>query len=179
MIPTQSASRLLTNCVPHANGDFAAYRRVHGSRAEERSNRSTLARRMRFTVPRCSDARDIRLEVRPRFPPELGRCGDYREGFVVVLHVVVVPIELAVARVADRVVESGHSVPEEKIRERFERLWLLVVDAIDRSDHAPVYDNTAPDVTRIVARFVDGDPVGAIDWPAWAPAELLRTSKSI
>ncbi|MDZ7910868.1 MAG: zeta toxin family protein [Rhodococcus sp. (in: high G+C Gram-positive bacteria)] len=102
-----------------------------------------------------------------------------REGFVVVLHVVVVPIELAVARVAERVVEGGHSVPEEKIRERFERLWPLVVDAIDRSDHATVYDNTAPDVTRIIARFVDGDPVGAIAWPVWAPAELLRTSKSI
>ena len=100
-----------------------------------------------------------------------------RAGFVVVLHVVLVPVELSVARVAERVVEGGHSVPEVKIRERFERLWSLVVDAIDRSDHATVYDNTAPDVTRIVARFVDGDPVGEITWPAWIPAELLRASK--
>ena len=95
-------------------------------------------------------------------------------GFVVVLHVVLVPVELSVARVAERVVEGGHSFPEMKIRERFERLWSLVVDAIDRSDHATVYDNTAPDVTRIVARFVDGDPVGEITWPPWTPAEFLQ-----
>ncbi len=98
-------------------------------------------------------------------------------GFVVVLHVILVPVELSVARVAERVVEGGHSVPEAKIRERFERLWSLVVDAIDRSDHATAYDNTAPDVTRIVARFVDGDPVGEITWPAWVPADFLREQK--
>ena len=93
------------------------------------------------------------------------------------LHVILVPVELSVARVAERVVEGGHSVPEAKIRERFERLWSLVVDAIDRSDHATAYDNTAPDVTRIVARFVDGDPVGEITWPAWVPADFLREQK--
>lgn len=97
-------------------------------------------------------------------------------GYVVVLHVVLVPVELSIARVAERVVEGGHSVPEEKIRERFKRLWPLVVDAIGRVDHATVYDNTAADVTRIVARFVDGDAVGEIAWPAWTPGELMLTS---
>jgi len=96
----------------------------------------------------------------------------HRSGYVVVLHVILVPVELTVARVAERVVEGGHRVPEDKIRERFARLWSLVADAIDRVDHATVYDNTAADVTRIVARYVDGDPVGEITWPAWAPVEL-------
>lgn len=95
-----------------------------------------------------------------------------RAGYVVVLHVVLVPVELSVARVAERVVEGGHRVPEDKIRQRFARLWPLVAEAIGRSDHATVYDNTAPDVTRIVARFVDGDGVGDIAWPTWAPEEL-------
>lgn len=95
-----------------------------------------------------------------------------RAGYVVVLHVVLVPVELSVARVAERVVEGGHRVPEDKIRQRFARLWPLVIEAIGRSDHATVYDNTAPDVTRIVARFVDGDVVGDIAWPAWAPEDL-------
>ncbi|MDG3010704.1 AAA family ATPase [Rhodococcus sp. D2-41] len=97
----------------------------------------------------------------------------HRAGYVVVLHVVLVPVELSVARVAERVIEGGHRVPEDKIRGRFERLWPLVADAIARVDHATVYDNTAPDVTRIVARYVDGDPVGAAEWPRWAPAELV------
>lgn len=96
----------------------------------------------------------------------------HRAGYVVVLHVVLVPVELSVARVAERVVEGGHRVPEEKIRSRFERVWPLVADAIDRADHATVYDNTAADVTRISARFVDGDPVGEVAWPSWAPAAL-------
>lgn len=96
----------------------------------------------------------------------------HRAGYVVVLHVILVPVELSVARVAERVLEGGHRVPEKKIRERYKRLWSLVTDAIDRVDHATVYDNTAADVTRIVARFVDGDAAGAIAWPGWAPAEL-------
>ncbi|MBM7460847.1 zeta toxin family protein [Rhodococcus coprophilus] len=95
-----------------------------------------------------------------------------RAGYVVVLHVVLVPVELSVARVAERVVEGGHRVPEEKIRSRFDRLWPLVADAIGRADHATVYDNTAADVTRIAARFVDGDAVGEVAWPAWTPAAL-------
>lgn len=99
-----------------------------------------------------------------------------RAGYVVVLHVVLVPVEVSVARVAERVVEGGHRVPEQKIRERFERVWPLVAAAVDRVDHATVYDNTAPDVTRIVARFVDGDPVGEATWPAWTPAALINTS---
>jgi predicted ABC-type ATPase len=99
----------------------------------------------------------------------------HRAGYVVVLHVVLVPIELSVARVAERVIEGGHSVPEAKIRDRFTRLWPLVADAIGRADHATVYDNTAPDVTRIVARFVEGDPAGEITWPAWTPPDLAAT----
>jgi predicted ABC-type ATPase len=95
-----------------------------------------------------------------------------RAGYVVVLHVVLVPVELSVARVAERVVEGGHRVPEHKIRERFARLWPLVADARGRADHTTVYDNTGADVTRIAARYVDGDLVGEPSWPAWAPREL-------
>ncbi|MFD4293298.1 zeta toxin family protein [Rhodococcus sp. NPDC058505] len=96
----------------------------------------------------------------------------HRGGYVLALHVVLVPVDLSVARVAERVIEGGHRVPEDKIRERFARLWPLVADAIGRADHATVYDNSAPDLTRIVARYVDGDPVGDTAWPAWTPADL-------
>ncbi|MFD4183954.1 ATPase, partial [Rhodococcus sp. NPDC058514] len=72
------------------------------------------------------------------------------------------------------VVVGGHGGPEDKIRERYERLWSLVAEAIDRTDHATVYDNTAADVTRIVARFVDGEAVGEPTWPAWTPADLVQ-----
>lgn len=92
--------------------------------------------------------------------------------YVVVLHVMLVPVDLTVARVAERIIEGGHRVPEEKIRGRFARLWPLVADAIARADHATIYDNTTADVTRIVARYVEGDQIGVCSLPAWAPREL-------
>ena len=55
-------------------------------------------------------------------------------GYTVVLHVLLIPEELAVQRVAHRVHAGGHSVPEDKIRERYHRLWALVADAITRCD---------------------------------------------
>ena len=100
-----------------------------------------------------------------------------RSGYVVVLHIVLVPVELSVARVAERVVEGGHFVPEDKIRGRYARLWVLVSAAIGMVDHATVYDNSAPDVTRIVARFVDGDHAGTAQWPSWAPHELIEITE--
>ena len=42
-------------------------------------------------------------------------------GFRVVLHIVMVPEEVAVRRVHSRVLSGGHSVPEDKIRARYQR----------------------------------------------------------
>ena len=48
-------------------------------------------------------------------------------GYYVALHVILVPEELSVSRVAHRVLAGGHDVPEEKIRARYHRIWPLVV----------------------------------------------------
>jgi len=94
-------------------------------------------------------------------------------GYIVVLHVVIVPEELAAARVADRVRVGGHDVPEDKVRSRYRRLWPLVVDAIGRVDEAHVYDNSATAVAlRRVATFVRGEPLGEPSWPDWTPDPL-------
>lgn len=99
---------------------------------------------------------------------DLAHEGDY----VVVLHVVLIPEELAVQRVAHRVQAGGHSVPENKIRERYHRLWALVAKAIARCDQTTVYDNSALKGPRIVAQLTDGFIVGSPTWPDWTPAEL-------
>jgi len=52
-------------------------------------------------------------------------------GYYTAVHIVMVPEELAVARVAARVAAGGHAVPEDKIRGRYRRLWPLVADAIE------------------------------------------------
>lgn len=92
-------------------------------------------------------------------------------GYLVTLHVVMVPDELAVARVENRVTVGGHAVPEEKIRERYRRLWPLVARAIGMVDNAIAYDNTkAKTPFRVVASFERGSLVGEATWPRWTPA---------
>jgi predicted ABC-type ATPase len=98
------------------------------------------------------------------------RAADY----TVVLHVLLVPEDLAVERVERRVLAGGHAVPEDKIRERHRRLWLLVATAATASDTATVYDNSRREGPRIVARMSGGMAVGSASWPRWTP-EALRS----
>lgn len=93
------------------------------------------------------------------------------KGYRVVLHIVVIPEDLAVERVRTRVESGGHSVPEEKVRARYQRVWPLLVQAIGRVDRASVYDNST-DETRLIAQFVDGIPITPATWPEWTPQPL-------
>ena len=92
--------------------------------------------------------------------------------YTVVLHVLLIPEELAVQRIKHRVISGGHGVPEDKIRQRFQRLWALVVTAITRCDSATVYENSTLKGPRIVAQMSAGHLIGASSWPAWAPHVL-------
>ena len=93
-------------------------------------------------------------------------------GYTVVLHVLLIPEELAVQRVRHRVNAGGHDVPEDKIRERYQRLWALVATAITRCDSATVFDNSALKGPHIVAQMSGGHLIGAPSWPAWTPHAL-------
>jgi predicted ABC-type ATPase len=93
-------------------------------------------------------------------------------GYTVVVHAVLIPEELAVARVRHRVAAGGHSVPEAKIRERYHRLWALVAAAAVRADSATFYDNSGIRGPRIVAQVAGGFVVGSPAWPQWTPEAL-------
>jgi predicted ABC-type ATPase len=94
-------------------------------------------------------------------------------GYLVSLHVVLVPVELTLLRVEHRVGLGGHAVPVAKIRERYERLWKLVADARSYADRTTFYDNSlAARPFSPVASFERGRPVGDARWPSWAPAVL-------
>lgn len=98
-----------------------------------------------------------------------------RAGYLVALHVVAVPEELAVARVAVRAEQGGHAVPEAKVRSRYRRLWAYVAAAVALAHETFVYDNTsARQPFRVIARFERGRIAGPAEWPVWAP-EPLRT----
>lgn len=92
----------------------------------------------------------------------------------VTLHVVLIPEALAVARVAQRVAHGGHTVPVDKIRARFQRLWPLVATAIAACDEARIYDNSSVASVRTFAVFRGGHPVGAPQWPSWTPRSLTH-----
>jgi predicted ABC-type ATPase len=94
-------------------------------------------------------------------------------GYHVVLHVMLVPEELAVRRVAYRVQAGGHDVPERKIRERYRRLWPLVTQAISLADRAVLYDNSRRTGPVKIAEFFGGLPIGASTWPEWAPEPMV------
>jgi predicted ABC-type ATPase len=92
--------------------------------------------------------------------------------YTVVVHVLLIPEDLAVERVERRVRAGGHSVPEDKIRQRHRRLWALVATAARQADAATVYDNSRREGPRIVARMSGGLAVGSPSWPGWTPESL-------
>jgi predicted ABC-type ATPase len=101
-----------------------------------------------------------------------------RAGYRVELHVMLIPEEVAVARVAYRVSAGGHTVPPDKIRERYHRLWGLLVDARAIVHRATFYDNAHSKPFQKVAVYERGDPVGTPTWPAWTPDVLTTGGRS-
>jgi len=61
---------------------------------------------------------------------------------ILFFHIGVNSPELSVARVAERVKEGGHRVPEAKIRARYSRNGPLIRQAVLLSDIAHIYDNS-------------------------------------
>jgi predicted ABC-type ATPase len=100
-------------------------------------------------------------------------AGAQAAGYQVVLHVMLVPEDLAVRRVAYRVRAGGHDVPERKIRERYRRLWPLVAEAGSIADRTVAYDNSRRAGPVRVAELFSGLPIGAFAWPVWAPEPLI------
>lgn len=92
--------------------------------------------------------------------------------YYVAFHVLMVPENLSVARVAYRAAAGGHDVPADKIRARYARLWRNVVDGVTLADAATCWDNSSIDGPRMVAIFSDGVVVGTTVWPDWTPTDL-------
>ncbi len=89
--------------------------------------------------------------------------------FLVIVHVIVVPLALSMRRVEARVRHGGHDVPQDKQEERFSRLWPLVADALRLADEGFAYDNSsAKSPYRVIAHFESGRLIGTANWPSWA-----------
>ncbi|MGA2521031.1 MAG: AAA family ATPase [Acidimicrobiales bacterium] len=95
-------------------------------------------------------------------------------GYFVALHVLMLPEDLAVARVAYRVERGGHAVPVEKIRGRYTRLWTYVAHAAEKASSAAFWDNASLDGPLLVAEIESGVLLSKPRWPTWAPASLTE-----
>lgn len=90
-------------------------------------------------------------------------------GFLVIVHVMLVPLALSMRRVEARVLHGGHDVPIDKQQARFPRLWPLVAEALRLANEGFAYDNSSAKAPyRLVAHFESGRLIGEADWPDWA-----------
>jgi predicted ABC-type ATPase len=158
--------------LPFVNADVIAAQRWPEAQAEHAYQASDVAAERRREL--IAAGRSFIAETVFSHPSKLALIGDARAaGFHVHLHVVLVPEDLSVARVSDRVRRGGHGVPEEKIRARYARLWPLIVQARSLAERTHGYDNSrAATPFRLIATYEYGLLVGSADWPAWTPADL-------
>lgn len=105
-------------------------------------------------------------------PSKLELISDAKDaGFrVIVYHVNLRSPELSVNRVEKRFTEGGHNVPENKIRERFERNPALIKAALLQAERGYVYDNSSLNKDpALVMKFKAGKIIEVSDSvPAWA-----------
>ncbi|HUG86809.1 MAG TPA: AAA family ATPase [Euzebya sp.] len=88
------------------------------------------------------------------------------------LHVLMVPVELSIARVAARVATGEHDVRENKIRKRHDRLWALVADAAGRARRTSFWDNTGESPVLIAVRGQRTWSSAPPGWPWWVHPDL-------
>ena len=101
-------------------------------------------------------------------------------GYRVELHYVSVnSVAEALDRIASRVVQGGHDVPELDVRRRFARSLANLPAAIARSDIARLYDNASTEEPhREVAILAPGSRWIAENPPGWVDAAVSSTGSS-
>ncbi|HEX8910820.1 MAG TPA: zeta toxin family protein [Humisphaera sp.] len=81
--------------------------------------------------------------------------------------------ELAIARVAQRVRQGGHHVPDDDVRRRYRRgLRNLMHLYIPLATHWRVYDNGVPGVSRLIASGTRWEQVAVFDNPLWTSLRM-------
>lgn len=163
--------------LPFINADRIARERWPGEETERAYEAAALAEAERRAA--LAERRSFVSETVFPHPSKvdlLAAAGD--AGYLRHLHVLLIPEELCVARVANRVELGGHAVPEEKIRQRYRRLWALVRQGIGLVEQATVLDNSrARRPFRTVARYENGSLLAPADWQSWTPQELQAAGR--
>ncbi len=158
--------------LPFINADVIAADRWPGAEAEHAYEAAQVAEAARQQLIRAREPFITETVFSHRSKVDLTAQASER-GYLVQLHVVMVPVEVTLGRIEHRVRHGGHDVPEHKVRERYERLWSLIAEARDIADRTTFYDNENDrHPFRVVALYEHGRPVRDPEWPLWVPAAV-------
>jgi len=88
---------------------------------------------------------------------------------IIVFHLNVGSADIAVARVKARKAEGGHDVPQDKIRQRYDRNQALIREAALIADRAQIFDASAlNERPRVLIELSNGRVVArAEEFPSW------------
>lgn len=165
-------SVLAQSTLEFVNADEIAARLWPGNEAEHAYEAASLAAQRRYELLSINSSFVTETVFSHESKVDLVRRAS-QLGYLVVLHVILLPEELSVARVAVRSELGGHDVPEDKIRSRHRRLWQFIVEATRIADQTHIYDNSkAATPFEPVAQFHEGLLLRDPAWPRWAPPEL-------
>ena len=155
--------------LPFINADLIARRRWPGDEERHGHEAAALAEQARDAA--IAAGRSFVAETVFSHPSKLEMIERAQaRGYLVYLHVVGVPEALTLGRTRLRSEQGGHSVPVDKVRTRYRRLWPNVAKALVAVDEAALYDNSsAARPFRLVARYQNGQRLGRGDFPPWWP----------
>lgn len=158
--------------LPFINADELASERWPGAQVERAYEAARIAEAQRRD--RIAERASFISETVFSHPSKVQLVSDAVDArYLVHLHVTIVPVELAVQRVLERVRRGGHAVPEQKIRDRYDRLWEHIGAAIRIADVTEVFDNSSACAPfRLCARYAQGALIGPASWPSWTPPAL-------
>lgn len=159
--------------LPFVNADVIAREQWPGSDQDHSYKAAQIAADRREAL--IASGQSFIAETVFSHPSKLELIGRaQRAGFLVIVHIILVPLPLSMRRVEARVRHGGHAVPLDKQRERFPRLWPLVAQALHLANEGFAYDNTsAQSPYRVVAHFENGKLTGPASWPDWSPLGSL------
>jgi predicted ABC-type ATPase len=84
--------------------------------------------------------------------------------------------DINVRRVDERVKKGGHSVDEQKIRDRYVKSMDLVSEMIPYCHRSFFFDNSLEGKYRLIAEIIDGQTINILsdDIPAWVETYIFQ-----
>jgi predicted ABC-type ATPase len=132
------------------------------------AGREVLQRAARHLLERSSFAVETTLSGMPY----LRMMQDARaRGFEVdLIYIGTESVEINLERIRGRVALGGHDVPEEDVRRRYVRSLERLTPALDRADHAVLFDNSTDEGYRVVGLWQSPEMTWFGPRPEWTKA---------